>query len=151
MAAVGAQTPPKSPVPAAGAADAAARAGAVAVTPPSDYVIGPEDQLSIVFYHDKDMSAGVVVRPDGKISLPLLNDVQASGLTPDQLRQSVITEAKRFVQDPNATVVVRRSTVEGVHHGRGRASRQLSAISPTVLQLIATAGGIKEYADPRRS
>ena len=61
----------------------AAPAGA---TLPAGYVIGPDDVLSIVFWRDKDMSADVVVRPDGKISLPLLNDVQAAGLTPDQLR-----------------------------------------------------------------
>ena len=50
------------------------------------YTIGPADVLSIVFWHDKDLSADVTVRPDGKISLPLLNDVDATGLTPDQLR-----------------------------------------------------------------
>ena len=55
---------------------------------PPDYVIGPDDVLSIVFWRDKDMSGDVVVRPDGKISLPLLNDVQAAGLTPEQLRAS---------------------------------------------------------------
>ena len=54
---------------------------------PADYVIGPDDVLSIVFWRDKDMSAEVVVRPDGKISLPLLNDMQAAGLTPEQLRE----------------------------------------------------------------
>src|SRR5437016_9241548 len=88
----------------------AATAGAPeqGVATPPDYVIGPDDQLSVVFYHDKDMSADVVVRPDGKISLPLINEVMASGLTPEQLRQKVAAEAKRFVQDPNATVVVRQ-------------------------------------------
>jgi polysaccharide export outer membrane protein len=53
---------------------------------PAGYLIGADDLLSIVFWRDKDMSADVVVRPDGRISLPLLNDVQAAGLTPDQLR-----------------------------------------------------------------
>ena len=76
--------------------------------PPADYVIGPEDQLSVVFWRDKDLSADVVVRPDGKISLPLLNDVQAGGLTPEQLRHSVTEEAKRYVEDPTASVVVRQ-------------------------------------------
>src|SRR5512134_1011615 len=53
---------------------------------PPGYVIGAEDVLSIVFWRDKDLSADVVVRPDGKISLPLLNDIQAAGHTPDSLR-----------------------------------------------------------------
>src|SRR5262249_26009264 len=69
---------------------------------PSDYVIGPEDQLSVVFFQNKDASADVVVRPDGKISLPLLNEIQASGLTPEQLRGRVGEQAKRYFQDPNA-------------------------------------------------
>jgi polysaccharide export outer membrane protein len=122
------------------------------VTPPPDYVIGPEDQLSIVFYHDKEMSADVVVRPDGKISLPLLNDVQASGLTPDQLRQGIITSAKRLVQDPNATVVVRQINSRKVFiTGAVERPGSYPLIGPaTVLQLIATAGGIKEYADAKK-
>src|SRR3954470_14257147 len=124
----------------------------VGVTPPPDYVIGPEDQLSTVFYHDKEMSADVVVRPDGKISLPLLNDVQASGLTPDQLRQGIITSAKRLVQDPNATVVVRQINSRKVFiTGAVERPGSYPLIGPaTVLQLIATAGGVKEYADAKK-
>ena len=53
------------------------------VTPPEDYVIGADDQLTIMFWREKDMSAEVVVRPDGKITLPLLNEIQALGLTPE--------------------------------------------------------------------
>jgi polysaccharide export outer membrane protein len=121
-------------------------------TVPPDYVIGPDDQLSVVFYRDKDMSADVVVRPDGKISLPLLNDIQASGLTPDQLRQKVSQEAKRFVQDPNATVVVRQINSRKVFiTGAVERPGTYPLIGPTtVLQLIATAGGVKEYADSRK-
>src|SRR5437868_1570131 len=56
---------------------------------PKDYVIGVEDLLNVVFWRDKDMSSEVLVRPDGKISLPILNDVQAAGLTPEQLADAV--------------------------------------------------------------
>jgi polysaccharide export outer membrane protein len=123
-----------------------------ATTVPPDYVIGPEDQLSVVFYRDKEMSADVVVRPDGKISLPLLNDIQASGLTPDQLRQKVSLEAKRFVQDPNATVVVRQINSRKVFiTGAVEKPGAYPLIGPTtVLQLIATAGGVKEYANSQK-
>src|SRR5262245_31482790 len=76
------------------------------VTP--DYVIGPDDVLSVVFWRDKDISADVSVRPDGRISLPLLNDVQAAGLTPLQLRDRLTEEAHRYLEDPNVTVVVRQ-------------------------------------------
>src|SRR5689334_14591064 len=65
---------------------------AVAVVPPvvpKNYVIGVEDVLNVVFWRDKDMSAEVVVRPDGKISLPMLNDVAAVGMTPEELAHNV--------------------------------------------------------------
>ena len=58
-------------------------------TPP-DYVIGIGDVLQVVFWRDKDLSAEVMVRPDGKITLPLLNEIEASGMTPEQLRLAVI-------------------------------------------------------------
>jgi len=62
---------------------------------PADYVIGPDDTLDIIFWRDKDMSALVSVRPDGRVTLPLLNDIQAAGLTPDQLRTAVMTAATK--------------------------------------------------------
>lgn len=58
------------------------------VVAPLGYVIGPEDLLSIVFWRDKDLSGDVIVRPDGRISLPLLNEFEAAGLTTEQLREN---------------------------------------------------------------
>jgi polysaccharide biosynthesis/export protein len=118
----------------------------------SDYVIGPEDQLSIVFWREKDLSADVVVRSDGKISLPLLNDVQASGLTPEQLRQELMTAAARFVEAPSATVVVkeiasRKAFITGMVVKPG--AYALSGRT-TVLQLIAMAGGLQEFANAKK-
>jgi polysaccharide export outer membrane protein len=122
------------------------------ITPPPDYVIGPSDQLSIVFWREKDLSADVLVRPDGKISLPLLNDVQAGGLTPDQLREKVTEAALRFVEDPNATVVVREINSRKVFiTGEVAKPGEYALTGPTtVLQLIATAGGVNEYADKEK-
>jgi len=136
----------QTPRPSTGAA-ANATAAAV-VTPPADYTIGPEDQLSVIFYTDKGMSADVIVRPDGKISLPLINDMQAAGLTPEQLRVKVNEEAKRFIQDPAATVVVRQINSRKVFiMGNVEKPNGYPLGGPTtVLQLIATAGGLKEYA-----
>src|SRR5262245_22856769 len=85
-------------VPAAGAT--------AAVALPHDYVIGPDDLLSIVFWREAEMSGQVRVRPDGKISMPLVNEVVAVGLTPEQLRTRLEEHAKRFITDPTATVVV---------------------------------------------
>src|SRR2546426_5497092 len=131
------QSPASSPVAPGESVDS----GAVGIAPPPDYVIGPEDQLSVVFWHDKDMSADIVVRPDGKISLPLLNEIQASGLTPEQLRQRVSAEAKRFIQDPNATVVVRQINSRKVFiTGAVEKPGTFPLNGPTtVLQLIAMA------------
>ena len=118
---------------------------------PAGYVIGPEDVLDVVFWRDKDMSAQVTVRPDGRITLPLLNDVQASGLTPDQLREQLTTVAKKYVEDPSITVVVkainsRKVFITGMVGKPG--SYSLTAPT-TVMQLIAMAGGIQEFADSK--
>jgi polysaccharide export outer membrane protein len=141
------------PRPAAMAAPSAAPASSVpTVTPPPDYVIGPDDQLSVLFWQTKDMSADVVVRPDGKISLPLLNDIQAAGLTPEQLRLNIGSQAKRFIQDPDATILVRQINSRKVFiTGAVERPGPYPLIGPaTVLQLIATAGGLKEYAESRK-
>jgi polysaccharide export outer membrane protein len=115
------------------------------------YVIGPSDVLSIVFWRDKDMSADVLVRPDGNITLPLLNDVQAAGLTPAQLRERILSEARRYLEDPSPTVVVKE-----IHSRQVFITGQVEKPGPypltsptTILQLIATAGGLKEYADTK--
>src|SRR4029079_7265268 len=73
--------------------------------PAPPYVIGPDDVLSIVFWKDKDLSAEVTVRPDGKVSLPRLTDIQAQGRTPDELRDALKQAAQAFVEDPNPTVM----------------------------------------------
>jgi polysaccharide export outer membrane protein len=131
---------------------ARAEPSGAAVLPPPDYVIGPDDQLSVVFFQNKDMSADVVVRPDGKISLPLVNEIVANGLTPDELRQKVTLEAKRFMQEPNPTIVVRQINSRKVFiTGAVEKPGTYPLIGPTtVLQLIATAAGLKEYADSRK-
>jgi polysaccharide export outer membrane protein len=122
------------------------------VDTPPDYVIGPDDVLSIVFWRDKDMSDDVAVRPDGKISLPLINEVQASGLTPEQLRVALTTAANKFVEDPAVTVVVKAINSRKVFiTGQVAKPGPYSLSAPTtVLQLIATAGGVAEYAKSDR-
>jgi polysaccharide biosynthesis/export protein len=129
----------------------AAAAVVKGVTPSADYVIGPEDVLAIVFWRDKDLSTEVMVRPDGKISLPLLNEIMAAGLTPEQLRQTLTEQAQRFVEDPNVTVVVKT-----INSRRVFVTGQVSKPGPypltaptTVLQLISMTGGLLEYADAK--
>lgn len=119
--------------------------------PPADYVIGADDQLSVVFWGDKDMSGDVVVRPDGKISLPLLNEVQAAGLTPDQLRAQLVTAASKYIEEPNVTVVVKaiRSRNVFITGNVTKPGTYPLDANMTVLQLISVAGGLQEYADSK--
>ena len=120
------------------------------VPTPPDYVIGPDDQLSIVFWIEPKMSAeSVVVRSDGKISLPLINDVQAAGLTPDQLRERLMQAASKYIEDTTVTVIVRQINSRRVFI-TGQIARPGAyplTNSMTVLQLIAVAGGLGEWAD----
>ena len=122
------------------------------VVPPPGYVIGPEDSLSIVFWREKDLSVDSAVRPDGMITLPLLNDVQAAGLTPDQLREQIQTAASKFVEDPTVTVVVKAINSRKVFiTGMVAKPGQYPLTAPTsVMQLIAMAGGLHEFADSKK-
>ena len=76
-------------------APATCTTGCTPTTTPSDYVIGSEDTLHVSVWKEPDLTATLPVRPDGKISLPLLNDVQAAGLTPMQLAESLTTKLKK--------------------------------------------------------
>ena len=133
------------------AATAASAAPAAAVTPPADYVIGPDDVLTIVFWREKELSSDVAVRPDGKISLPLLNDVQAAGSTPEQLRVVLSEQAAQFLEEPTVTVVVKQINSRKVYiTGNIAKPGPYSLGGPTtVLQLIALAGGVLEYSDSK--
>jgi polysaccharide export outer membrane protein len=116
---------------------------------PAGYVIGPEDVLSVVFWRDKELSADVVVRPDGKISVPLLNDIQAVGYTPEQLADVLVKAATKYIADPTATVIVKeiRSRKVYVLGEVGKPGSVPLIGEMNVLQLIATVGGLLEYAD----
>jgi polysaccharide export outer membrane protein len=144
----GAQTAAPAPQPAPAATQPLPNGG---ITPPAGYVIGADDVLTIVFWREKDISAEVVVRPDGKISLPLLNEVQAAGLTPDELRVQLMKAATKYVGDPNATVQVKEIRSRKVFITGNVAKPGTFPLmgDMNVLQLIALAGGLQEYADSK--
>jgi polysaccharide export outer membrane protein len=123
-----------------------------AAAPPADYVIGNDDVLVVVYRHEKDMSAEVVVRPDGKITLPVLNDLVAAGLTPEQLRIRVAEEAKRFLEgEPSVTVIVKAINSRKVFI-TGQVAKPGAypfGTRMTVVQLIAMAGGLTEFANSK--
>ena len=134
-------------------AGAAAKTGAPVVTGavelPPGYVIGPEDVLGVLFWREKELSVDTAVRPDGMITVPLLNDLHAAGLTPDALRERIQTAAGKFVEDPSVTVVVKTINSRKVFvTGNIAKPGQYPLTAPTtVMQLIATAGGLQEFAD----
>jgi len=135
-------------------ARAVASAPATAGTPatvPKDFVIGPEDVLAVTVWREKDLSADVTVRPDGKVTLPLVNEIQAAGLTPAQLREQLTAAMSRFVADPSVTVAVKQINSLKVYiSGQIGKPGAYPIISPTtVLQLIVTAGGLHEFADAK--
>ena len=113
-----------------------------------DYLIGAEDVLSIVFWRDKEMSTDVAVRPDGKITLPLLNEVRAAGLTPGQLKDLLVEESKKYVEDPNVTVVVKQINSRKVFiTGEIGKPGPYPLMAPTtIMQLLVVAGGLRDYA-----
>jgi hypothetical protein len=79
----------------------------VSVAVPTDYVIGPEDVLGVVFWRETELTGDVTVRPDGRVSLPMLGEMAAAGLRPQQLQEQILAAAKKYLQDPNVAVVVR--------------------------------------------
>lgn len=113
-----------------------------------DYLIGAEDVLSIIFWRDKELSTDVAVRPDGKITLPLLNEVRAAGLTPAQLKDILVEESKKYIEDPNVTVIVKQINSRKVFiTGEIGKPGPYPLMAPTtVMQLIVVAGGLRDYA-----
>lgn len=120
---------------------------------PADFVIGLEDVLSVVVWKEPDLSVKeVIVRPDGKISLPLVSEIQASGLTPKQLEEQIANRMKEFLASPpNVSVVVVRIASQSVSIV-GQVVKQgiyLIGAPVTVLELLARAGGFREGANTK--
>ncbi len=117
--------------------------------PSADYRIGPQDVLTISVWKEPEITRTVPVRPDGKISLPLLNDVQAAGLTPMELAESITIGLKKFIADPQVTVIV--TEINSRHFyvlgevGRPGAYPLLPGM--TVLQALSGAGGFSQWAN----
>lgn len=132
----------------AAAAAPALGAGVALLPVPDGYRIGPDDVLNVAFWKDKDMSADVTVRPDGRVTLPLVNDVMAGGFTPEELRERIALAAKKFIATPNVTV-----TVKQINSRKAFITGQIEKPGAynvggkmTVVQMIAMAGGFREFA-----
>src|SRR5947208_338582 len=117
-----------------------------------DYRIGPEAALIIVVWKNETLSRSVNVRPDGKISLPLINDIQAAGLTPSQLRDEIAKRLTAFMPPPEVSVLVNevRSFKVSVLGEVQKPGRYELRGRTTVLDALALAGGFKEFASTRK-
>ena len=122
----------------------------------ADYIIGPGDTLSIFVYRLPELSTDLPVRPDGRLSMPLISDIVAAGKTPTQLGKEIETRLKEYVRDPTVTVMVRSFV--------GPTSRQIRIIGEaaqpkalpyrdgmTVMDVLIEAGGLTRYAAGNRA
>ncbi len=109
---------------------------------PADYIIGADDTLKVTVWKEPDMSVALPVRPDGKISMPLLDDMQAAGMTPMQLAASIKEKLKKYIADPRVTVVVTAMNSQRVYVlGEVQHTGPMPLLpGMTVLQALSTAG-----------
>ncbi len=134
---------------AAPATSAPALVGGVAA---DTYVIGANDTLTVTVWKEPALSGSLLVRPDGMISLPLLGDVQASGLTPLQLADQITAKLKKFMQDPKVSVVLTQIHSKFVYLlGEVDKKGPIEMTSGmTLLEAIASAGGLTDYANSKK-
>lgn len=123
-------------------ADASSAQTELASTPGPDYVIGADDVLHISVWKEPELTETLPVRPDGKISIPLLGDVQAAGLTPVQLSLAITERLKKYVADPRVTVAVTDMKSQRIYVLGEVLHTGAMPLLPgmTVLQALATAG-----------
>lgn len=118
----------------------------------SSYVIGPEDVLQVTVWKEATLSGSFPVRPDGMISMVLLGDVKAAGLTPTQLATKLTADYKKYIQDPLVTVLVQQVNSQRIYivGEVGKVGPVPLVPGMTPLQAIASAGGLTPYAHKNR-
>jgi polysaccharide export outer membrane protein len=139
----------KESKPAVKAASSPEESKVAAATTDLAYVIGEEDVLNVSVWKDPEVSRTVPVRPDGKISLPLINDMQAAGLSPAQLGMAITEKLRKFMTDPQVTVIVTQINSRRVYI-MGEVNRPGAfPLLPnmTVLQALSSAGGFTQFAN----
>jgi len=121
-------------------------------SPDKDYVIGSDDVLAVDVWHEHDLSRVVPVRPDGKISLPLVGELHVAGLTPWQLQDAIAQHLKEYLEHPQVTVIVQetksqRFNVVGEvqHPGSFEFGHPV-----TILDAVALAGGLRDFAKSKK-
>ena len=136
-------------IPAAPVAQAPAKTPA---TQDPNYIIGAQDVLDISVWKEPELTRSVPVRPDGKISIPLLNDVQAAGLTPTQLAMRITSDLKKFVTNPQVTIIVTQINSQRIYilGEVSRAGAYPLLPQMTMLQALSSAGGFTQFANLKK-
>ncbi|HLY19857.1 MAG TPA: polysaccharide biosynthesis/export family protein [Bryobacteraceae bacterium] len=144
---------PPAPVPAASEKVEPPHVAATgAPVDPKAYIIGAEDVISVLVWREKENSGNFVVRPDGKISVPLIGEIQAAGLTPEKLSESIAQGLQRVMVHPEVTVGVERVNSKK-YFIQGEVNRPGSyplVIDTTVLEALVNAGGFREFANTKK-
>jgi polysaccharide export outer membrane protein len=118
----------------------------------NSYVIGESDMITVTVLKEATLSGNLLVRPDGMITMPLLGDIKASGMTPPQLSADIAIRLKKYIQDPNVSVILTQINSKKVY-----LLGEVAKIGPveitsgmTLLEAISSAGGLTQYANTRK-
>jgi len=113
-----------------------------------EYIIGPEDVIEVAVWRNEALSKVVAVRPDGRISLPLIGDIQAGGLTPSQLRDEIVKRLKVYQESPTVSVIIQQINSLNIYviGEVSRPGQYRLKSNTTLLQLLAMAGGFTQFA-----
>ena len=132
-------------------ADSDKKAAQTAPAVSEEYRLGPGDKLRIEVYKDPQLSQSAQIRPDGKITLPLIGDLDASGRTPLELRDTIASALKEYITNPTVTVIVVEALASQVFvMGEVAHPGMVQLHGPTtILQVLAVAGGFKEFANTK--
>ncbi|HYN14372.1 MAG TPA: polysaccharide biosynthesis/export family protein [Terriglobales bacterium] len=117
-----------------------------------DYEIGPGDMLNISVWKEAELSGTVPVRPDGKVSLPLLSDVPAAGTTPTKLATTIAERLRQYLTDPRVTVIVTAANSRRIYLIGEVVRPGAIPMLPnmTVLQALSTSGGFSQFANVKK-
>lgn len=124
--------------------------------PGADYIVGPLDQLSIFVWRNPELSTTVAVRPDGRITVPLIDDLPATGQTPTQLSRAIEDKLSKYIQNPIVSVIVGGFNGPYAQQVRvvGQATRPAAIpyrANMTLLDVMVAVGGLTEYAAGNRA
>jgi polysaccharide biosynthesis/export protein len=147
-----AESKPQSPAPASPATSEKTAESSAAAVDPNRYLIGPEDVLFIRVWREPDFTSPASVRPDGKITMPLVGDIQAADQTPLQLTKSITELLGKYINNPDVNVIVTdvRSKKYYIDGEVGKPGTYLLVTPTTILEALSNAGGFRDFANTKK-